>query len=103
MIQVDKIIGGTKSPSAKQAIRFAQGGLWDEAIESAKKGIEEFPLDPEAHYILAISYQASARFVEAEETLKKLIGFKSNAKYSKELSDNRRIWNDTRKFNEQMN
>jgi hypothetical protein len=66
VLKIRRVIGGTKSPSAKEAVRLANAGLWREATASAERGVQEMPADPEARYILAVIYQGTGRYAGAD-------------------------------------
>lgn len=102
VLKIRRTIGGTKSESAKQAVRFANAGLWSEATTAAEQGIKEQPTDPEAHYILAIVYQGTGRYADAERVLRQLVGMSSNSKYAAAIRENQAVWQNAARFQQQM-
>lgn len=102
VLKIRRSIGGTKSISAKQAVRLANAGLWLEAVAAAEQGVQEIPADPEARYILAIVYQGTGRYADADKTLKQLVGMSSNAKYAKAIRENQAVWHNAARFQQQM-
>lgn len=102
VLKIRRQIGGTKSPSAKQAVRLANSGLWNEATAAAEQGVREMPADPEARYILAIVYQGTGRYADAESVLKELIAMSGNPKYAKALRENQVVWQNAARFHRQM-
>lgn len=95
-------VGGTKSASSKRAIGLANAGMWKEAIQSARDGVNEMPTDLEAKYILAIVYQGAGMYSECDQELKKLMKIKPSSKYTEALRENQIIWNNAARFNQQV-
>ena len=102
VLKIRRIIGGTKSQSAKEAVRLANAALWREATAAAERGVQEMPTDPEARYILAIVYQGTGRFADAESVLKQLIGMSPKGKYAAALRENQTVWANAARFQNQM-
>jgi tetratricopeptide (TPR) repeat protein len=102
VLKIRRSIGGTKSPSAKQAVRLANAGLWAEATAAAEQGTREMPADPEARYILAIVYQGTGRYADAESVLKQLVAISGNSKYAHALRENQVVWQNAARFQRQM-
>jgi tetratricopeptide (TPR) repeat protein len=102
VLKIRRSIGGTKSQSAKQAVRLANAGLWLEAVAAAEQGVQELPTDPEARYILAIVYQGTGRYADTDKTLKQLVGMSPNAKYAKAIRENQAVWQNAARFQQQM-
>jgi hypothetical protein len=102
VLKIRRVIGGTKSVSAKQAIRLANAGLWAEATTSAEQGVQELPTDPEARYILAIVYQGTARYADADKVLRQLVGMSPNGKYANAIRENQVVWHNAKRFQQQM-
>jgi hypothetical protein len=102
VLKIRRVIGGTKSPSAKQAVRLANASLWAEATAAAEQGVREMPADPEARYILAIVYQGTGRYADAESVLKQLVGMSGNSKYANALRENQVVWQNAARFQRQM-
>ena len=102
VLKIRRVIGGTKSQASKEAVRLANAGLWREATASAERGAQEFPSDPEARYILAIVYQGSGRYADADQVLKQLVATSGSRKYSTALRENQAVWSDAARFQQQM-
>jgi tetratricopeptide (TPR) repeat protein len=102
VLKIRRVIGGTKSLSAKQAIRLANAGLWQEATAAAEQGIQEMPADPEARYILAIVYQGTGRYADADKVLRQLVGMSPNSKYANAIRENQAVWHNAARFQQQM-
>jgi len=102
VLKIRRVIGGTKSPAAKEAVRLANAGLWREATASAERGVQEMPADPEARYILAVIYQGTGRYADAEGVLKELIAMSPNGKYATALRENQAVWANAARFQQQM-
>lgn len=102
ILKIRRSIGGTKSPSAKQAVRLANAGLWPEATSAAEAGTREFPDDPEARYILAIVYQGTGRYADAERVLKDLVAQSAKSKYLNAIRENQGVWQNAARFQQQM-
>lgn len=102
ILKIRRSIGGTKSPSAKQAVRLANAGLWLEATRAAEAGAHEFPDDPEARYILAIVYQGTGRYADAERVLKDLVAQSAKSKYLNAIRENQGVWQNAARFQQQM-
>jgi hypothetical protein len=102
VLKIRRVIGGTKSPSAKQAVRLANASLWAEATAAAEQGVREMPADPEARYILAIVYQGTGRYADAESVLKQLVAMSGNSKYATALRENQVVWQNAARFQRQM-
>ena len=96
------MIGSTKSQSAKEAVRLANANLWREATAAAERGVKEVPSDPEARYILAIIYQGTGRYADADGVLKELIAMSPNAKYASALRENQTVSMNAARFQRQM-
>ncbi len=89
--RVDKVrrtVAGTRSPSAKAAVRYANAGLWSQAVESAQAGVREMPEDLGARHILAVVYQGAGRYRDAQEVFTELVGMNGGAKFAKDLQFN---------------
>jgi TolA-binding protein len=102
VLKIRRVIDGTKSPSAKQAIRLANAGLWQEATAAAEQGIQEMPADPEARYILAIVYQGTGRYDDADKVLRQLVGMSPKSKYANAIRENQAVWHNAARFQQQM-
>lgn len=102
VLKIRRVIGGTKSVSAKQAIRLANAGLWAEATAAAEQGVQELPTDPEARYILAIVYQGTGRYADADKVLRQLVGMSPNGKYANAIRENQTVWHNAARFQQQM-
>jgi hypothetical protein len=102
VLKIRRVISGTKSPSAKQAIRLANAGLWQEATAAAEQGIQEMPADPEARYILAIVYQGTGRYADADKVLRQLVGMSPKSKYANAIRENQSVWHNAARFQQQM-
>jgi hypothetical protein len=102
VLKIRRVIGGTKSLSAKQAIRLANAGLWQEATAAAEQGIQELPADPEARYILAIVYQGTGRYADADKVLRQLVGMSPKSKYANAIRENQSVWHNAARFQQQM-
>lgn len=102
VLRIKRPIGKIKSTSAKEAIRLANAGLWNEAIAAARKGIEESPQEAEALYVLAITYQGAMKYQEADEILHKLILISSASKYLNAIKENKEVWQNANQFKQQM-
>jgi len=102
VLKIHRVIGGTKSPSAKQAVRLANAGLWAEAVNAAELGVREMPADPEARYILSVVYQGTGRFAEADKVLRELVAMSTNGKYANAIRENQAMWQNASRFQQQM-
>jgi tetratricopeptide (TPR) repeat protein len=102
VLKIRRVIGGTKSVSAKQAIRLANAGLWAEATAAAEQGVQELPADPEARYILAIVYQGTGRYADTDKVLRQLVGMSPNGKYANAIRENQAVWQNAKRFQQQM-
>jgi tetratricopeptide (TPR) repeat protein len=102
VLKIRRSIGGTKSVSAKQAVRLANASLWAEATAAAEQGVREMPSDPEARYILAIVYQGTGRYADADKILRELVGMSPNGKYAKAIRENQAVWQNAARFQQQM-
>ncbi|MFM8365005.1 MAG: tetratricopeptide repeat protein [Verrucomicrobiota bacterium] len=102
VLKIRRMIGGTKSLSAKQAIRLANAGLWAEALVAAEQGVKEMPADPEARYILAIVYQGTGRYADADGVLRQLVAMSPNGKYANAIRENQVVWQNAARFQQQM-
>jgi hypothetical protein len=102
VLKIRRIIGSTKSESAKQAVRLANSGLWAEALSAAKQGVQDMPSDPEAQYILAIVYQGTGRYADADKVLRQLVGMSPNGKYANAIRENQAVWHNAARFKQQM-
>jgi hypothetical protein len=102
VLKIRRVIGGTKSNSAKQAVRLANAGLWREATTAAEQGVREVPTDPEARYILAIVYQGTGRYADADRLLREIVAMSPNAKYAQAIRENQAVWHNAARFQEQM-
>jgi tetratricopeptide (TPR) repeat protein len=102
VLKIRRTIGGTKSASAKQAVRLANAGLWLEATAAAEQGVQEIATDPEARYILAIVYQGTGRYADADKVLRQLVGMSPNSKYANAIRENQAVWQNASRFQQQM-
>lgn len=102
VLKIRRVIGSTKSQSAKKAVRLANANLWREATAAAERGVKEVPSDPEARYILAIIYQGTGRYADADGVLKELIAMSPNAKYASALRENQTVSMNAARFQRQM-
>jgi hypothetical protein len=97
-----RTVAGTKSQSAKAAIRYASAGLWSQALENARAGVREMPEDLGAKHILAVVYQGSGRYADAQKVLTQLVGMKGGAKFSKDLQFNSSLASNAARYYAQM-
>lgn len=102
VLKIRRSIGGTKSTSAKQAVRLANAGLWREATAAAELGVQEAPADPEARYILAIVYQGTGRYGDTDRLLRECIAMSPNGKYATALRENQSVAQNAARFQQQM-
>jgi len=102
VLKIRRVIDGTKSASAKQAIRLANAGLWREATSAAEQGVQEVPTDPEARYILAIVYQGTGRYGDADRVLRECIAMSPKGKYATALRENQAVAQNAARFQQQM-
>lgn len=97
-----RTVAGTKSPSAKAAIRYANAGLWPQALQSAQAGVAEKPEDLGAKHILAVIYQGTGRYADAQQVFSQLTGMKGGAKFAKDLQFNTAIASNAARYNAQV-
>jgi len=83
-----RTVAGTRSPSAKAAVRYANAGMWSQATSSAQAGVREMPQDLGARHILAVVYQGAGRYGDAQKVLQELVGMKGGAKFASDLKFN---------------
>lgn len=102
VLKIRRVIGGTKSLSAKQAVRLANAGLWAEAVAAAEQGVREMPADPEARYILSVVYQGTGRYADADKVLRELVAMSANGKYANAIRENQAVWQNAARFQQQM-
>jgi hypothetical protein len=100
--RISRTVGGTKAPSTKRAIGLANAGMWKDAVQSARDGINEMPADLEAKYILAMIYQGAGMYSECDQELKCLMKIKPSSKYTDALRENQIVWNNASRFKQQM-
>ena len=102
VLKIRRVIGGTKSLAAKQAVRLANAGLWAEAAAAAEQGVREMPADPEARYILSVVYQGTGRYADADRILRELVAMSPNGKYATAIRENQAVWQNAARFQQQM-
>ena len=73
-----------------------------EATAAAEQGVQELPVDPEAQYILAIVYQGTGRYADADKVLRELVGMTPNGKYANAIRENQAVWHNAKRFQQQM-
>jgi hypothetical protein len=100
--RISRAVGGTKAPSTKRAIGLANAGMWKDAVQSARDGVNEMPADLEAKYILAMIYQGGGMYSQCDQELKGLMKIKPSSKYTDALRENQIVWNNAARFKQQM-
>jgi hypothetical protein len=102
VVKEHRTVAGTKSASAKAAVRYANSGLWSQAVESARAGVREMPDDLGARHILAVVYQGAGRYGDASRTLAELVGMPGGSKFAKDLQFNSSLASNAARYNAQM-
>jgi len=82
--------------------KYAESGLWPEAIETWKKAVEQMPQESAGLYNLGVAYEIQGDLDSAEAHYKKAIALKQNKLYLEALKRIRQAREDRIKLQEQM-
>jgi curli biogenesis system outer membrane secretion channel CsgG len=61
--------------------KYAEAGLWPEALKEWKQAVEEFPKDPVAFYNLGLAYEVQGDLDQAEANYKTAVSFRQKRLY----------------------
>ena len=86
----------------KIGARYAQTGLWQEALDTWKKSVEENPNEPAAFYNLGVGYEVQGMLDEAEQAYQTAVGLKPKKYYMEAIARVRQAREDQRKLQEQL-
>jgi len=78
------------SGASKQAIKMAQNGLWDKALEIFQREAQIHP-KPENYYNLGVCYEALGRYDMAEKQYETALSLKAKDLYIKAVADIRKL------------
>jgi curli biogenesis system outer membrane secretion channel CsgG len=88
--------------SIKLGAKFAQSGLWREALDTWKKSAEENPDEPAAFYNLGVGYEVQGMLDEAEQAYQTAVKLKPKKYYMDSIARIRQAREDQRKLQEQL-
>jgi tetratricopeptide (TPR) repeat protein len=97
-------------PMMETGIRYAQAGLWDDALLQFKSAVEIADTNPDispkvaalAHWNLGLAYEYTARFDDAGASIKKAFALSSDADYLRELKNIEKLKSENKKLREQL-
>jgi len=78
------------SGASKQAIKMAQSGLWDKALEIFQREAQIHP-KPENYYNIGVCYEALGRYDMAEKQYETALSLKAKDLYIKAVADIRKL------------
>jgi len=78
------------SGASKQAIKMAQNGLWDKALEIFQREAQIHP-KPENYYNIGVCYEALGRYDMAEKQYETALSLKAKDLYIKAVADIRKL------------
>ncbi len=90
------------SGSIGVGVRYAENGLWEEALDEWKRAVEETPKQPAAHYDLGLAYEVLGMLDEAEQAYKAAVRLKQKTLYMKALARVRKAIEDQEKLKKQL-
>jgi len=82
--------------------KYAESGLWPEAVEAWKMAVEQMPEEPAGLYNLGVASEIQGDLDTAEGYYKKAIALKQNKLYLEALKRIRQTREDQKKLQEQM-
>ncbi|MBN1893096.1 hypothetical protein JW906_01320 [bacterium] len=82
--------------------KYAESGLWPEAVDAWERAVEQMPGEPAGFYNLGVACEIQGDLDAAEGYYKKAIALKQNKLYLEALKRIRQTREDQRKLQEQM-
>ncbi|HEX9935367.1 MAG TPA: DUF6340 family protein [bacterium] len=82
--------------------KYAQSGLWPEALETWKQSVVEFPNDPTAFYNLGLAYEVQGDLDEAENQYKTAVSLKQKRLYLDAINRVRQARIESERLKEQL-
>ena len=99
--RVGRTVAGTKNASTKTAIRLANSGMWQQALEYAQRGVKESPEDLGSLHALGIIYQGMGRYGQADKIFNDLV-IRGGSKFSANLQDNKAMSQAALRYQQQV-
>jgi curli biogenesis system outer membrane secretion channel CsgG len=82
--------------------KYAENGLWPEAIETWEQAVPDLPKESSLFYNLGVAYEINGRYDDAEVMYKKAISLKQKKRYMQAISRIRKAREDQEKLERQM-
>ena len=77
--------------SIGMGVKYAEAGLWPEAMEAWEQAITEMPNEPAGYYNLGLAYEVQGMLERAEASYKKAVGLKNKKLYMDALARIRKM------------
>jgi len=94
-------IEGGKGPM-KVGKKYAESGLWEEALKAFEQAVQAEPANPSAHYNLGLAYEVLGDLDAAEAEYQKAINLKDKDLYFKSLARLRKAREEAKRLQEQI-
>ena len=82
--------------------KYAQSGLWPEALESWKRAVVEMPKESAGFYNLGLAYEVQGDYDEAEQKYQSALGLKQKKLYMEALARVRKLKTEQKALEEQL-
>ena len=87
--------------SIGMGVKYAEAGLWPEAMEAWEQAITEMPNEPAGYYNLGLAYEVQGMLERAEASYKKAVGLKNKKLYMDALARIRKMQEEQRQLQQQ--
>jgi len=82
--------------------KYAENGLWPEAVEVWKQAVQEFPKESAVYYNLGVAFEIDNDYDHAEAMYKKAMALKQKKRYMQAISRIRKARADQMKLEQQL-
>ncbi|MBN1780514.1 tetratricopeptide repeat protein [bacterium] len=82
--------------------KYAENGLWPEAVEAWEQAVTDTPKEPAVYYNLGVAYEIDGEFDKAEELYKKAMSLKQTKRYMQALARLRKARMDQAELEQQI-
>ena len=83
-------------------VKYAETGLWPEAVEQWKAAVRETPDDPAVYYNLGLAYELDGLLDEAEKLYQRAVQLKQKKRYMEAVARIRKTRDEQRRLEKQM-
>ena len=83
-------------------VKYAQNGLWEEALEIWSEAARQNPQDPVALYDMGLAYEVLGRLDEAEDAYKRSVALKQKQLYMESIARVRKAREEQQRLKDQM-